>query len=480
MNIALIGLITVAFGALATFRSSTAALTILCCASLLAAASAISIGGANITPGHLAVLFFGLAVIIRQDPISNMTSSMVQGRPGIYLVALGAWAFTSGFLLPRVFAGQFMVYPLNSPHSFILQEPLRPVGSNFNQAVFFLAGPAVFALVSSIARSPIMLRRVAQAIIIASVVNLVFVALDTITFAIGMSALLDFVRNGDYGQLFSHKLMGIKRVTGTFPEASSFAGASAMLFAFNFRLWRGGLFPRITGWVSLLTFVAILFSFSSTGYGALMVYLSLAYAGVISGLERQSSADPQARVHRSIFVSLLPGVAFAGAIIIALKPDLLDPVFAIFDNSITSKLQSSSGVERGAWNAGGIEAFLKTYGLGAGTGAVRTSSFVVAILANMGIVGAVLFGLFFFKLFRSKPEIRFGTADHEMRQYAAAARAACFIGLVGASVAAASVSLNSLFYVFAGLACSSVFYQRRAPRPVQAAPPAQAAHLPQS
>ena len=102
------------------------------------------------------------------------------------------------------------------------------------------------------------------------------------------------------------------------------------------------------------------------------------------------------------------------------------------------------------------------------------------ILEGETLVGAVLFGLFFFKLFRSKPEIRLGTADHEMRQYAAAARAACFIGLVGASVAAASVSLNSLFYVFAGLACSSVFYQRRAPMPIQTAPPAQAAHLTQS
>mgnify|MGYP001803174454 CR=1 FL=1 len=118
------------------------------------------------------------------------------------MVSLLMWAsaraITSGFLLPRVFAGQFMVYPLNSPHSFILQEPLRPVGSNFNQAVFFLAGPAVFALVSSIARSPIMLRRVAQAIIIASNVNLIFVALDSITFAIGMSADGHQTRDGNF------------------------------------------------------------------------------------------------------------------------------------------------------------------------------------------------------------------------------------------------------------------------------------------
>lgn len=437
------------------------ALTILCCASLLSASYAIALGGANITPGHIAVLFFGLAVIIREEPVSYMTSSMVKGRPGIYLVALGIWALVSSFLLPRLFAGQFMVFPLNSPYSSILEQPLRPVGSNFNQAVFFLAGPIVFALVSSIARSPQMLRRVAMAVIIASILNLIFVLADNITYYLGVSSMLDFLRNGDYSQLFSHKIMGIKRVTGTFPEASAFASTSVMLFAFNFRLWRGGVRPEITGLVALFTFIAIIFSFSSTGYGAMMVYLSLAYAGVVSGLERRSSVDLQARIHRSIFVSMAPAVAFIGAILIAVKPDLLDPVFAIFDTSIGSKLQSDSGVERSSWNVAGLGVFIETMGLGAGTGSVRTSSFVVSILANLGLIGALLFGVFFFKLFRSKPEMSSPFADHEMKQYAAAARAAVFTGLVGASVASASVSLNSLVYVFAGIACSSVFYRKR-------------------
>lgn len=464
MNIALIGLITTALGGLAVFRSSAFALALMCCMALLGAASAMSFGPANITPGYLSIGFFTLAVMIRVDAFRYIAHVLVQGRAGIYLIALSAWALMSSQIMPRLFAGEFLIFPMNSVTKTIIEVPLYPSSANFTQAVYFISGPVIFALVSSMARNMEVMKRAAFALIIASIVNLIIVLLDTVTFAIGLSSALDFIRNADYAQLFSHQFMGIKRVTGAFPEASAYAGTAVTLFAFNFRLWRGGVFSNLTGPVSLLTFITILFSFSSSGYAALFLYLALAYAGVISGLEDRGSSSPEATRNRILFFALGPMLGILIAIALALNPALLDPVIETFDSRVTNKLGSASGIERTAWNTSGLNAFFETAGLGAGTGSVRTSSFVVGIMANLGVIGMLLFGVFLARLFTSKPEQYSDSATYEAKQIASAARAGCFTCLVGAAVVATSIDLGILFYVCAGLTCASAFYRTDLPR----------------
>ncbi len=461
MSIALIGIITFAIGAFSALRSSYWVAAALLCAALLGSASAISIGGASIPPGYLTVAFFALAVIIRpaqKDSLLQMTSF---GRPGFLLLAVALWAVVSAVFMPRLFANQMMVYPLNATGLAAIPEPLRPVGSNLNQAVYALAGPMVFLLIAAVSRSPEALKRVAIGFVIASVLNLALAVIDMITFSLGVEALLDFIRNADYAQLFNQTIMGIKRITGAFPEPSSFAGASVILFAFNFRLWRGGILAQWTGPIALLTFFAIIFSFSSTGYGALIVYLLFALTSVLLGLENRDARTNVAQINRTVFIGLIPIVSMIAAIIVALRPELLDPVTTIFDRSLTSKLSSSSGVERSSWNMAGLEVFLNTFGLGAGTGSVRTSSFLVAVLANLGIIGAVFFGLFFYGLFFSRPEERTMPPGSQLKQYAAAGRAGCFIGLIASTVSASGFDLGIFFYACAGIACASIYYSKQ-------------------
>ncbi len=290
--------------------------------------------------------------------------------------------------------------------------------------------------------------------------NIAVALIDTITFSVGAPHLLDFVRNGDYAQLFSHTYMGIKRVTGTFPEASAFAGTAVALFAFSFRLWRVGIRSRLTGPLALGTLIALLFAFSSTGYATMLAYLGLAYGAVTIGADRRRVASSGFRLNQSVFLSFAPVLALVAAIIIATNPQLLDPIMETFDNSLTSKLQSSSGVERSSWNTEGLRVFFDTYGLGAGVGSVRTSSFFVAVLANLGLIGAALFGLFFWKLFRAHPEKTSQLASDESIQYAAAARAGCFASLIAGGVSSSGVDLGILFYAMAGMACASLFYRK--------------------
>lgn len=473
MGIELIGLITIALGGIAVLRSSAMSLTVLCCVGLLQAASAMAFGQANITPGHLSVAFFVLAILIREYPFRFGMMVLQPGRPGLILAALSLWAVASGILMPRLFAGAFFVFPMSSV-GLIREIPLYPQGSNFNQTVYFVAGLVIFLSVSSMVRTPQSMARAAMAIMICALLNIAIVLVDTVTFAVGLSTALDFIRNADYSQLFSHHYMGVKRITGSYPEASSFASASAGLFAFNFRLWRSGIRPKLTGIISALTFAAILFSFSSTGYVTVLCYLAFAYALTASGIDTRTRGNPFAAINRRLFVSFGPLLAILVAASVAVRPDLLDPVMELFDRSIASKLDSASGVERSSWNEAGLRAFFETYGLGAGVGSSRTSSFVVGVLSNVGIIGAVLFAMYFYSLFRSKPELRTPLADEETRVYASAARAGCFSILLAACVSSSVIDLGIHFYVMAGMACASLFYRPAAmvqtmpePRPIE-------------
>lgn len=420
----------------------------------------MAFGPANITPGHLSLAFFAAAVLIRERSIAFGSLAIHPGRPGMTLLLLSAWAILSSITLPRLFSGSFLVFPLAAETRGIIAIPLQAGSSNFNQAVYFLGGIIIFLAVSSMARSAKMIERAAMAIIVSSIVNLAIVFIDTVTFAAGLSSLLDFIRNAEYGQLFSHKFLGIKRVTGSFPEASSFVTTAVGLFAFNFRLWRAGVKSRITGSVALLTLAAILFSFSSTGYATIAVYLAFTYALTLTGLDIQRTRNPLAAVNKRLFIAVGPLLALLAAIALAVAPSLLDPIMQTFDNSIASKLESSSGVERSAWNMGGLNAFVQTFGLGAGTGSVRTSSFVVGVLANLGVIGAILFAVFFYQLFRKKPELKTCWATTDSAHYASAARAGCFTILVASSVSGSTVDLGIHFYVMAGITCSSLFYRK--------------------
>lgn len=461
MGIEIIGLIIVAFGGIALLRSAPMALTVLCVGGLLGAASAMAFGEANITPGHLSLAFFALAVFIRPDFFKFSTLCLQPLRPGLFLLALSVWAVVAGYLLPRVFAGSLMAYPLNASNFLKVEERLWPTGSNLFQSIYFASGLVIFVGVSTMVRTNSMMQRAGLAVLIAAGFNIAFAVIDLATYTVGQTSLLDFIRNAEYAQAYKQESMiGTKRVNGSFPEPSSFAAHSVALFAFCFRLWRVGVRSNITGPLALGTLIAVFLSFSSTGFGALMVYLSFAYTAIALGTDRHGTPTLITRPNRSTALMAIPIGALAVTILIAMRPDIVDSITGIFSGTITNKLNTDSGVERTAWNMAGLRIFAETYGLGAGTGAVRTSSFVIAVLANLGIIGAVLYTFFLWGLFRGQPERRSPLADGESYQYAAAGRAACFIYLIAASVASSSISLGIHFYVFAGMACASLFYRR--------------------
>ena len=112
------------------------------------------------------------------------------------------------------------------------------------------------------------------------VLNLVFVVLDLVTYATNTTELLSYIRNSKYLVLNEDEVGGLKRIVGSFVEASSFGYSTVGYFAFATSLWLNGFAPRLTLSLSVLSFIALLFSTSSTAYFGLSVYLFVEFAAI--------------------------------------------------------------------------------------------------------------------------------------------------------------------------------------------------------
>src|SRR5690606_5263081 len=70
-----------------------------------------------------------------------------------------------------------------------------------------------------------------------------------------------------------------------------------------------------------------------------------------------------------------------------------------FELTLFDKLESESGRERSNWTQQGWINFIDTYGFGVGLGGARSSSFPIALVSNVGVIGAFLFIAFLRRLF---------------------------------------------------------------------------------
>lgn len=453
MSVSLIGIIFAVVGLLAMFRSRVASFGVLAVGSLFAAASAISLGPANITPGHFTLGLFVGAIVLRPNGVHNMIEALRPPRLGFLLLLLTAWSVLTAVLLPRLFQGLVYVIPLSTDALVYVPEPLRPASSNINQSIYFIANVLVFSGVVALCRTEEMMRRAVYVLLVACLINVAIAVVDSISYSVGMPQLLDFMRNADYGQAYEHVVAGMKRLTGSYPEASAFAGVGTGLFAFALRLWRGGVYPKLSGLAAATMLIAVLLAFSTTGYLALGLYLALIYSRALLGADGHMPKNREALVRRGVLIGMGPLAAVAVGVIVAIRPDLLDPVREVFDSSIATKLSSESGQERMEWNMSGLANFFETFGLGVGLGSVRVSSFLIGMLANVGVIGTILFIMFFSSLFLGTRPKRLPT---DSDQIAAAGRSGCFALLISASVSASGIDLGLFFFIFAGLAAANV------------------------
>jgi hypothetical protein len=447
MTIELIGVITLALGIASVFCPPPFIVNVFLYSILLGAAAASileALGGASLPPAHLLLGFLTVRLLSDKIILRNIEGGFAFGRPGFWLLLTVIYSVATAVIFPRLFAGQTVVVPVRAESAYVIA--LAPSTANLTQSIYFIGDFVCFTVLSGYAASPEGRRVLGNAALSFAALNLVFAALDLTTYFTGTTELLSFIRNGTYGLLNDTEVAGFKRIVGSFTEASSFGGMTLGCFAFTGRLWLLGIRPRLTSILTSLAFAALIFSTSTTAYVGLSVFLAFSYLEMFSRLLRGPITSQMA-----IFIFVIPVVAAIIVLAILFSDAYSEYLRSLLDTFVLKKMSTDSGIERSSWNRQAMQNFFDTFGFGAGNGSLRSSSFPVAVLANLGMVGAVLFGLFLVMVFFSSGKGR--AVDRLDDAYRQAAKSACFAWLITATVSGALVDLGLVFFAFAALAC---------------------------
>ena len=353
--------------------------------------AALVAGGLSIILANLlAILSIGL-LVLRRTSRTAPTEQFLLPPSGLYLLIFALYSVFSALVLVRLFQGNFSVFPMTvtfvGPQVSIffssVMVPLQPSNSNIAQSVYIVLSAAFFLAVLAVAR-----RRGAEFVEIglvwAATLNIVLGLLDFLQ----ADATLGLFRTADYALLNEQRIIGsFERVIGGYSEASGFGAASAAFFSYfamSYLIVRKGSHGGLAA-VNLLCALAAVSSTGVLALGAGTVFVLLHF--------RMFLGFSMSRVFGHVLILGLSVLAIAISVSF-LFPFVADGVSDLLDKLIFSKLDTLSGRERGAWSAAALNAFVQTWGLGAGVGSLRGNGFTSVLLGSVGVVGTLAFVLF--------------------------------------------------------------------------------------
>jgi hypothetical protein len=447
-----IGILTLLVGLSCFVFGQQLSIFALLIASLLGASAAAFItamNNANIQPAHFLLVFLAADLCLRGPVLKAGLESLAIPRAGFWLLLTLIYGILAAIFMPRLFAGTtyvFNIAQLGSGGAGIVQVPLGPVSANVTQSIYFAADFICFIIFYAYSSNREGLQTIAQAMIVCAFVNLGFALLDLITYLTGTAEFLSLFRNTSYRMLDDIELAGFKRLVGSFTEASAFAYATLGLFAFTFTLWLRGAYSPVSGIAAALSLVALVFSTSTAGYFGLTFFVLFQYAhSLLQLLARRATRNVL------VFLVFAPIVASVLAISIWMHPAPRHAIQQVIEVTVFSKFDSESGIERASWNAQAVNAFRDTMGLGAGIGSVRASSWLIAVPASIGVLGALTYGIFVVCVLLGGGLRK---RDPKTGAIQSAARASCLAQIMASSVAGSFIDLGLVFFALAGAACA--------------------------
>ncbi|MBS0240401.1 MAG: hypothetical protein JSR89_18465 [Proteobacteria bacterium] len=447
MGISVVGIL-VCFGLLAIGWCLGSPLLIGLLASLPFGSTAIGTIG-NSTPLLFTIFEIMLVVLIAVRPaaLRSLVFVVKEHWSSWVVIALGVYVVGCAVFMPRLFAGRVAVPGVVGGYS--ADVLLQPVPGNFNQASYFAMGMLTFFALSVYLLNLHNLTFVRRGFFAFAGINAALGIFDLLGKVAGVSDILSPIRTAAYTMHTDSSVAGFWRIAGGHTEAAAFAGSALASAAFCLSYWRS-TGSRLALWLMLALGALLVLSTSSTAYGSiaiLSVFLGAAIicSSVENGLRKRDAA--------------LVGIAAACAIIIlfvaVINPSIFGSFFDLIYGSIFEKAGSSSGVERAYWNSRSLDAFVATYGLGIGIGSSRASSWVVAVLSQLGVVGFALITVLTIVLIRGMHGVGKGRSENEVTAIANAVRAAAIASLVANSLIGGGADPGLIFIIAAAVIIQS-------------------------
>ena len=388
--LALLG--TAMFGGLPRVMALT---TMLIPFGMLAVVGLPAVGGMSLMAVNCsAATLTGLGILL-------LLTRLVRGVPveiepsTIALALYAAYGIFSATVLVRLFSGDVMVFSLARGAETVRVSTdfsmgkvwLAPGTPNISQTFYVVLGFGFFATAAHVLahRGPEFGELCLAA---AASINVVLGVLD----ALGLDSLLGLIRTANYALLNNHTVLGLPRIVGGFPEASSFGSVSTVFFAYFAAAFIAKR-ESFHGWLALSNGILALFALSSTGIAS----LALVSVFLIVQLRRLGGLRPRA-AHVLVFAATISLITLAVAYALLLT-EAPTTVQGVISRLILEKSDSKSGVERLAWAMGGLEALRDSWGLGVGMGSIRGNGLVFVALGSVGIAGTLCLGVFLWLAF---------------------------------------------------------------------------------
>jgi hypothetical protein len=403
-----------------------------------------ALGGATIGVLDLGAVTIFCLVLLTRETAGSLLGTFRPFGPGFFFAATMVVATISALFYPRLFAGMTEVFGIARKDGGLAMAsfPLGPSTGNITQLFRLTLGFLTFAaLATSFRRMPDP-RPVLTAMAVATAINFALGWIDVLTFQLGVGELMSWLRTANYAMHVTDTMVGLKRMVGGFPEASSFGYFSLGLFGFWLQYWLAAPGSRLARWMLALATITVLRSTSSSAYLALVVFLvTFGLFTLFRGLRPDAARRSFALTAGSVLA------AWVAAVAVVASYEMVQPVTEFLDRALFNTLDSASGVERMSWNAQAMTNLWDTYGIGAGLGAVRASNWVIACLASLGVVGAALMMAFVTALLLvpSRP------ATDPRAQVVRALKAGCVAMLSAAVLTHSTPDLGVFFFALAGL-----------------------------
>lgn len=404
-----------------------------------AAAALTALGGASLmlfTP--LTGLLIAYAML-RKTAVADLRTVFSDHWAPAVITLLAVYVVAGAIILPRLFAGETTVFVPGLDK--ILEVPLMPVSGNINQSGYFIADALAFFAFSVLLLRTSYFSVLKMAFFAFGAVHASLCLIDLAGKLAGAGDVLSFLRTSGYSMLTEVQAEGFWRIVGAYPEASICAAASATAFAFTFSYWRMTGSRPAFALMSVLGLLLVL-STSTTGY---VVLAALIVAYMFGVLGRTASHRLESRDLLVLTIAFL-GVVAMLAMVLA-NDSALDSFTRLLEGSIVEKASSSSAAERFYWNYKSLMAFVDTGGLGVGLGSSRASSWMIAVLSQLGAFGAIALGMLTWQLL--KPAVP-QNPPHELIEIAATCqgiRSAAFASLVAMLISGGNADPGLLFFM---------------------------------
>lgn len=362
-------------------------------------------------------------------------------RPVWVLCGLMLYALAGSWLFPRLFAGQTSVFVQSKVHrGVVVESSLAPVSGNITQTGYFILGGLAAIALCVLLLHKDRINQVRRGFLLWCCFHIGMGALDLMGKMAGLGDVLRPIRTASYAMLTESSQAGFWRIAGAYSEASAFGGVSLACLSFCYVYWRKTK-SRFAFWLSAALLVLTVLSTSSTAYfGLTLLGIPVAFSIMHSLCSGRIEAS-----ELLIIVVLAVGV-LASLAISFYDEGFFDPFAHMIDEMVINKASSSSGQERTYWNIKSLQAFVDTSGLGIGFGSSRASSWPIAVVSQLGLVGGIMMATLLAAVTRGMGRLK-PYVDRETDAVVSSVQACAIGNVVAASLAGGTADPGMVFFI---------------------------------